>query len=646
MTLAPGARLGPYEVVSPIGAGGMGEVFRARDTRLGRDAAIKVLPAAFAQNAERLARFKREAQILAALTHANIAGIYGLEESNGTIALAMEYVAGEDLAARLTRGPVPVDEAIAVAKQIAEALEEAHEHGIVHRDLKPANVKLTPDGKVKVLDFGLAKAIEGDASGAAPEVSHSPTMTHQGTVAGVILGTAAYMSPEQARGKKVDKRADIWAFGVVLFEMLTGRRLFSGETTSDILAAVLTREPDWESLPKATPAYLRRLLARCLERDPKLRLRDIGEARLSLARGPGDAVNAAGAPGARGRTREFAAWCLAGVAMLGAVYGQRGSDAKPEPAVRLSFEPPPGVAFDATGTDYIVVSPNGRMLVFSGRTSDGKRPLWLRSLDSLEARPLPGTEDALEPFWSPDSRAIAFGAVGKLKRLDLSGGPPRTLADAPRLVGGAWSRDGVILFVPDYNRGLYRVSADGGATRLASSRTKPGSNGRRGRPRSSPTASASSTAWDPEKPSSASSRSTRTSGRRSWKTSAARCTRRRASCSTRRAGSSWRVGSTPRVSRFRATRFRSRRRSATATPSSSASAPPRTARFRRTESWCAGATSLPITSSCGSTERVRGWAASGRRYTWRCRWCHGSHGTAAGSPCRFASRAWSAAASG
>ena len=305
MTLAAGTRLGPYEIVSAIGAGGMGEVFRAHDTRLGRDVAIKVLPEAFASDHERLARFRREAHILASLNHPSIAAIYGIEEVGAplagargeageragtrpapkgpTIALVMELVTGEDLAERLRRGAIPVDEAIAIAKQIAEALEEAHEHGIVHRDLKPGNVKVTPEGKVKVLDFGLAKALEAETTDAPnSQLSHSPTMSRRATEAGIILGTAAYMSPEQARGKPVDKRADIWSFGVVLFEMLTGRRLFEGETVSDTLAAVLREEVPWASLPAQTPRGVVQLLRRCLTRDPRQRLRDIGDARFAL----------------------------------------------------------------------------------------------------------------------------------------------------------------------------------------------------------------------------------------------------------------------------------------------------------------------------------------------------------------------------
>ena len=290
MALVPGKRLGHYEVVAPLGAGGMGEVYRARDTTLGRDVALKVLPPEVTGDAERLARFRREAQLLASLNHPNIAAIHGLEEADGQPFLVLELVEGETLQERLARGRIPLDDALPIARQIAEALEEAHEHGIVHRDLKPANVKLTPEGQVKVLDFGLAKALGGDGDAHHSDVSRSPTLTREGTEAGVILGSAAYMSPEQARGKRVDRRADIWAFGVVLFEMLTGRRLFQGETVTDTLAAVLKTDPDWRLLPAETPGRVRELLGRCLDRDPRQRLRDMGDARvdLELARASAD----------------------------------------------------------------------------------------------------------------------------------------------------------------------------------------------------------------------------------------------------------------------------------------------------------------------------------------------------------------------
>ncbi|HEY7575657.1 MAG TPA: serine/threonine-protein kinase, partial [Thermoanaerobaculia bacterium] len=317
MTLTAGTRLGPYEILAKVGAGGMGEVYRARDARLGRDVAIKVLPEAFAADAERLARFRREAQVLAALNHPHIAAIHGLEESNGIEAIVLELVPGETVAERLAKGPLPVDEALEIARQIADGLAAAHERGIVHRDLKPANVKLTPEGRVKILDFGLAKALVGDAS--SPEVSKSPTLTAAGTQAGIIVGTAAYMSPEQARGKAVDKRADIWAFGALLYEMLAGRRVFDGETVSDTLAAVLTRDPDWKALPAATPASVRRVLKRCLDRDAKTRLHDIADARIEMDEAP-EPLGSVAAPAAGPLARRMP-WVLAGLLAILAAAG-------------------------------------------------------------------------------------------------------------------------------------------------------------------------------------------------------------------------------------------------------------------------------------------------------------------------------------
>src|SRR5688500_4709644 len=290
MALSPGARIGPYEILAELGKGGMGEVYRGRDTKLNRDVAIKVLPELFALDAERLARFTREAQTLAALNHPNIAQIYGLEGRSGTRALVMELVEGEDLSALIARGPLPLADAMAIATQIADALEAAHEQGIIHRDLKPANVKVRADGIVKVLDFGLAKALATDGSGASADAMHSPTLTARATQMGMIIGTAAYMAPEQAKGKAVDRRADIWAFGVVLYEMLTGRRAFEGDDISTTLAAVLMREPEWTALPVAVPAAVRRLLRRCVEKDPRKRLSAIGDARLELGDTDADAT--------------------------------------------------------------------------------------------------------------------------------------------------------------------------------------------------------------------------------------------------------------------------------------------------------------------------------------------------------------------
>jgi Tol biopolymer transport system component len=464
-SLRAGQRVGPYEITGSLGAGGMGEVYRARDSRLVRDVAIKVLPADFARDAERLARFRREAQVLAALNDPHIAAIHGLEEADGVVALALELAEGEDLAQRLRRGPVPVDEAIAIARQIAEGLEAAHEKGIVHRDLKPANVKLTPDGRVKLLDFGLAKAWAGDGGVSPAEIAQSPTITN-GTEEGVVLGTAAYMSPEQARGRPVDQRADMWAFGVLLWEMLTGRRLFAGETMSDTLAAVLRQEVPWTSLPAGLPAPLQRLLRRCLERDLRRRLPSAAAARLDLdeAAQP-QAAERPPAPASRSPLLAVGILAAALLMLVGWLAVSRTVETTPAPTMRLAFEPPPGVAFQASQNDFVVVSPDGLHIVFTGVMPDGRRQLWLRPLHGLEARPLPDTEDALEPFWSPDSRHIAFGAVGRLKRLAIAGGRAETIAHAPRLVGGSWSTRDVILFVPDFNAAVLRVDASGGEAR-------------------------------------------------------------------------------------------------------------------------------------------------------------------------------------
>ena len=395
-----GQYLAPYKITAALGAGGMGEVYRATDTTLNREVAIKVLPAEVAQDSQLLARFRREAQLLAALNHPNIAAIYGLEEAEGKPFLVLELVEGEDLKERLGRGAVPVDEALEIAVQIAEALEEAHNKGVVHRDLKPANVKITPDGKAKVLDFGLAKAWAGDDAGgtASAAASESPTLTHAGTVAGVILGTAAYMSPEQARGKRVDKRADVWSFGVVLWEMLTGQALFGGDSVADIIAAVVTKEPDFDAVPAAVPQAVRRLLARCLRKDARTRLPDIGAARLELqdvlggsmvdpgAAGTGEA--ASGAAGVRRLARQRWAWVAAllvtaGLAgFLAIVLLTQTPEARP--AVHFIFDPPEDVTLD--DFNPIAVSPDGGSIVFAGRLPAGAAQLWTRTLDAPEVR--------------------------------------------------------------------------------------------------------------------------------------------------------------------------------------------------------------------------------------------------------------------
>jgi eukaryotic-like serine/threonine-protein kinase len=461
MAILPGTRLGPYEVLSAIGAGGMGEVYRARDTKLEREIAIKVLPANFVNDPERLARFQREARMLAALNHPGIATIYGLEQADGVTCLVMELVPGENLAERLKAGPLGVEEALKIAVQIAEALEAAHEKNIIHRDLKPANVKVTPEGKVKVLDFGLAKAFEGDA--AEVDMSNSPTLSRAATMQGVILGTAAYMSPEQARGRTVDKRTDIWAFGAVLYELLTGKQAFHGEDVTDILAAVVRAEPDWTKLPASAPQTIRVLLKRCLQKDKALRLRDAGDARIEILESFTASPAAEPIPQKR-RSLEYFAWMVAAVfflVALGLAFVHFRGPGEETRALKL-FVPPPEKAEFGTGYPP-AVSPDGRRLAFVLLVGGGgQRALWVRDLDSLEPRPLNGTEGASDPFWSPDSRFLAFFAGGKLKKIDVAGGPALTLADAASDRGGSWGRNDIIVFSPTNNGGLFRVPASGG----------------------------------------------------------------------------------------------------------------------------------------------------------------------------------------
>jgi len=473
-----GTRLGPYEITAAIGAGGMGEVFRARDTKLNREVAIKVLPAEFAQDRERVARFRREAQVLASLNHPNIAAIYGLEESGVVVALALELVEGEDLAERLKRGAIPVDEALAIAKQIAEGLEEAHEKGIVHRDLKPANVKVTKDGVVKILDFGLAKAYESDgAPSVEGAVSQSPTMSRHMTKAGIILGTAAYMSPEQARGKPVDKRSDIWAFGVVLYEMLSGKRLFDGETVSDVLAAVLTREPSWTALPASTPASARRLLRQCLERNPKNRLHAIADARLALDEAIAGGVDEPASSGlvAGGRTKRLTlamALLAGGFALLAvAAFVLRwGPPAPDRGVVRFPLSADPSLRPPTGYTTPFAISPDGRTIVFMAVADKAMRHLRVRTLDDPRARMLEGSEGGAQPAISPDGEWVAFVVENdEIRKVRLSGGaatPVATLNDMSAAL--AWASDDEILFERlGSGAGIHRVSASGGAPELA-----------------------------------------------------------------------------------------------------------------------------------------------------------------------------------
>jgi eukaryotic-like serine/threonine-protein kinase len=454
-----GRRFGAYLVHERIGVGGMGEVYRARDTRLGRDVAIKVLPQAFANDADRLARFEREARVLAALDHPHIATIHGIEESDGVRALVLGLVGGDTLAERVALGPLSIADALEYARQIADALEAAHDKGIIHRDLKPGNIKIAPPGIVKVLDFGLAKA-DGLSSSAI-----TASMATNATGSGVVLGTPAYMSPEQARGLVVDKRTDIWAFGCVVYEMLTGRDAFGGLTPSDTLAAILERDADLQALPAAAPPGIERLLKRCFEKDPRRRLRDIGEARIEIE----DAMRVLADPAAQTATTGAArtsrvAWLLAALATL-AVVGLsmptirylRETPAPSRPEMRVDINPPAQSA-----PLEFALSPNGRHIVFVS-SADGRRRLWLRALNKVEVQAMTGTDGAGYPFWSADSRSIGYFAAGKLFRIDVAGGSPQYLADAPSGTGGTWNADDTILFAPTVDeRPLMRIAAKGG----------------------------------------------------------------------------------------------------------------------------------------------------------------------------------------
>jgi Tol biopolymer transport system component len=453
----------------------MGEVYRARDSRLNRDVAIKVLLPVVANDPDRLARFSREAQVLASLNHPNIAHIHGVEEADGVPALILELVEGEDLAQRIARGPLPVEDALPIARQIAEALEAAHEQGIVHRDLKPANIKVRPDGTVKVLDFGLAKAME-PAGASSANAMNSPTLSLHATQAGIVLGTAAYMSPEQARGRTVDRRTDIWAFGAVLFEMLTGARPFAGEDVTDTIVSVVGKEPDWNALPPAVSPDVRRLLQRCLKKDPKARMRDIGEARLALeeaASGVASFIVTAGAPTGAGASPRSARgnWILGGLCLLLAAglaatlmaWAPWHSSPLPAPRRVLASIGADGSLTTGFGPSAIL-SPDAGTLVFVA-TQEGAARLFIRKLDQLQAAPLPGTEGAASPFFSPDGQWIAFFASGKLRKVSVSGGAVVDLCDALTGRGGTWIGDQTIVFSPAASRQtpLMRVPAAGGA---------------------------------------------------------------------------------------------------------------------------------------------------------------------------------------
>jgi eukaryotic-like serine/threonine-protein kinase len=487
---------GHYRVLSKLGEGGMGEVYRATDTKLGRDVAIKVLPADVAGDPERLARFEREARLLASLNHPNIAAIFGIEHAGAVPFLAMELVEGDDLAARLSRGPIPVDEALPIARQIAEALEAAHDKGIVHRDLKPANVKVTPAGKVKVLDFGLAKALASEGSSATADLSQSPTIVHTGTAAGIILGTAAYMAPEQARGRPIDKRADIWAFGVVLFEMLAGARAFPGDTLTDVLAAVVHKDPAWDRLPAAVPPLVRRLLRRCLAKNADERLHDIADARLDIDEalrpetGSSLAARGAGEPRAWATLGPWRRTALAGVVALAALAGivvGRSSSPGPapagaEPVRRMSITGLNWTDLDVTEVaqpqNLMALSRDGSRLVYSA-VRGGTRRLFMRELDAFDSQPIKGTEHGYGPFFSPDGRSLAFAADGRLKQVSLSGGLPQAFGAAPGLRGGVWGAGGSIFYSPIEGAGLWKTSVSGGrAVPLGQPDTAAGEVGR------------------------------------------------------------------------------------------------------------------------------------------------------------------------
>ena len=456
-TSLEGQCIGPYQIAALIGTGGMGEVYRARDTKLNRHVAIKVLLPAVANDPDRLARFSREAQLLAALNHPHIAQIHGLEDAGGLHALVMELVEGPTLADRIARGAIPIDEALPMATQIAEALEAAHEQGIIHRDLKPANIKVREDGTVKVLDFGLAKALD-PTSGAAEDAMTSPGPGARATEAGVILGTAAYMSPEQARGRLVDKRTDIWAFGCVLYEMLTGRPVFAGETMSDLLAAVLTTDPVWTTLPEETPAPIRKLLRRCLEKDRKRRLDSAADARLEI-----DEVLAAPPGEASVVTRPrptWQKWSIAAAVLIVLIVGAAA-------AVKFRRQPaayPMHFAIPVIGeVSQLALSSDGRLLAFvtpDGTT--GRNMLFVQTIGQQQATPLAGTEGASYPFWSPDAAYVGFFANGNLMKVRLSGGPAYTIVAVTRSARGAsWGSKNIIVYSRIAGGPLWRVNADG-----------------------------------------------------------------------------------------------------------------------------------------------------------------------------------------
>jgi serine/threonine-protein kinase len=460
LTMTPGTRLGPYEIVAQLGIGGMGEVYRARDLTLNRDVAVKVLPSAFVEDVDRRARFEREARILATLTHPHIATIYGFEQRDGVYALVLELVEGQTLASRLRAGPVPLREVVAIARQLADALDAAHEKGIIHRDLKPANIAITPDAVVKVLDFGLAKIT---TVGSVDDLARATTISVGGTGSGVVLGTLPYMSPEQARGSAaVDRRTDVWAFGCVLYEMLTGRAAFAKDTVSDVMVAILDREPDWGLLPPDTPPTLARLVRRCLEKDPKRRLHDIADARIEIddlsAEPVAQVLNAQS-----GRRRSnFVLWTLAalicGALSMNIARRLVAEPTAPNPVTRFTMALPPHLEIP----DPMALSPDGHTLVYSAVDESGSR-LYRRGLDSLESVPIRGGEGGVAPFFSPDSASIGFTSLGKLMTVPVQGGVPTTVYGENRVTGATWLPDNTIVFGSE--AGLMRVPATGGEAR-------------------------------------------------------------------------------------------------------------------------------------------------------------------------------------
>ena len=469
-----GKTISHFTVLEKIGQGGMGEVYRAKDTNLSREVAIKVLPQQFTQDPQRLARFEREAKLLASLNHPNIAAIYGFEHSDEIHFLVLELVEGETIAERVAKGPVPVKEALEICRQIAEGVEAAHEKGVIHRDLKPDNVKITPEGNVKILDFGLAKAFEAEIP--VKDISQSPTLTEEMTQVGVLLGTAGYMAPEQARGKLVDKRADIWAFGSVLFELLTGKRAFEGETITESIASVLKGEPEWEELPEDTPWRIQDLLRRCLSKDPHDRLHAIADVRIEIKLALDEPLEAGLRPVGTSRAQStwrrslpFLLTALVAAALMGLGVWTLSPTAT-RPVARMVIALSPSQQLDSTGLSEgaVAFSPDGTHLVYVGNREDA-RSLYLRPMDQLEAQPIEGTEGATSPFFSPDGAWIGFFSDGEMKKVPINGGTSVFLADAPTARGASWGSENTIVFAPSTRRGLSLVPASGGRPEIFTS---------------------------------------------------------------------------------------------------------------------------------------------------------------------------------